>query len=202
MPALKLFQSSTSPFARKVMVVALETGQEVEKLPAAANPVTRDPAIVAQNPTGMVPTALLPDGSALYDSRVITRWLDAQPHGGPKMYPEGRALWTVLRREALADGMTDATILARYELAMRPEALRWPDWIRGQMEKVESSLDQLETEAAGFAGIDAGLIAIACSLSYLDLRFADLGWRESHPHLARWYEAFSKRPSMRTTALQ
>lgn len=196
---MKLFHSVSSPFVRKVMVVAHETGQEVERLASAANPITRDASIVAKNPTGKVPTAILPDGSALYDSRVITRWLDAQ-HAGPKMYPEGAALWAVLRREALGDGMADATILARYELAMRPEALRWPEWIKGQMAKVDSSLDQMEAEAAGFSGVDAGQIAIACALGYLDLRFADHGWRAGRPALARWHEAFCARPSMQATA--
>lgn len=195
---MKLFYSAASPFVRKVMVVALETGQEIEKLPAAANPINRDASIVAKNPTGKVPTAILPDGSALYDSRVIARWLDAQ-HTGPKMYPEGDALWTVLRREALGDGMTDATILARYETAMRPEALRWPDWVKGQMAKVASSLDQMEAEAGSFTGVDAGQISIACGLGYLDLRFSDLGWRDSRPALARWYEGFCARPSMQAT---
>ncbi|MCC6305320.1 MAG: glutathione S-transferase family protein [Rhodobacteraceae bacterium] len=195
---MKLFHTPTSPLVRKVMVVALETGQEIETLPAAPSPVRRDRTIAAANPSAMVPTAILPDGGALYDSRVITRWLDSR-HEGAKMYPEGEALWTVLRREALADGMIGAAVLMRYETTIRPEALRWPDWLDGQREKVTGSLDQLEAEAAGFAGVDAGLIAIACGLGFLDLRFADLDWRPTRPALAHWFAAFSARPSMEAT---
>ncbi|TXM81400.1 glutathione S-transferase, partial [Methylobacterium sp. WL122] len=43
-------------------------------------------------------------------------------------------------------------------------------------------------------------IALACALGYLDLRFADLGWREGRPNLAAWLADFSERASMRATA--
>ncbi len=195
---MKVFFSPFSPYVRKVMVVAHETGQDVEKLDSAASPVARDTTIVAKNPTGKVPTALLDDGAPLYDSRVITRWLDAQ-HQGTRMYPEGEALWPVLRREALADGLLDAALLARYETAMRPSDLLWQDWLDGQIAKIESSLDQMEAEAESFEGIDAGLIAIACALGYLDFRFPDNDWRSGREALDTWYSRFSERPSMLDT---
>lgn len=195
---MKVFFSPFSPYVRKVMVVAHETGQKVETLDSAASPVARDETIVAQNPTGKVPTAILDDGAPLYDSRVITRWLDAQ-HDGTPMYPEGPALWTALRREALADGLLDAALLARYETVMRPAELLWQDWLDGQMAKIESSLDQLEAEAKDFEGVDAGLIAIACALGYLDFRFPDHDWRKDRPALDAWYAGFAERPSMRET---
>lgn len=195
---MKLFASPASPYVRKVLVLAIETGQEVETLPSAASPVSRDPAIVALNPSGKIPTAILPDGSVLYDSRVITQWLDSR-HDGPRMYPEPPARWTVLRREALADGLLDAALLARYETIRRPEHLRWPDWVTGQMDKIVSSLDALNGEAPGFGGIDAGLIAIGCAVGFVELRFPDLGWRDGRADLARWYDSFSQRESMRLT---
>lgn len=196
---MKLYHSPASPYVRKVMVVAQETGQTIEKLQSAASPINRDEKIAKTNPSGKVPTAILDDGQALYDSRVITRWLDAQ-HNGPKMYPEGDGLWTVLRREALAEGLLDAALLARYELAMRPEALRWEDWLNGQIAKLDSSLDQMEHESSGFQGVDAGLIAIGCALGYLDFRFSDHGWRDGRPSLSDWFKTFSTRPSMIDTA--
>ena len=195
---MKVYFSPFSPYVRKVMMVAAETGQTVEKLDSAASPIQRDQTIVAKNPTGKVPTAILDDGSALYDSRVITRWLDAQ-HDGPRMYPEGDALWTVLRREAVADGLLDAALLARYETAMRPAEMLWQEWLTGQMDKINSSLDQMESEAAGFQGVDAGLIAIACALGYLDFRFPDHDWRTGRPALSGWFGDFSKRASMQDT---
>ena len=197
---MKLFHSPSSPYVRKVLMVAHETGQGVERIACAAHPVNRDPKIVAVNPTGKVPTAVLDDGSALYDSRVITQWLDAQ-HGGAKMYPNGAARWPVLRTEAMADGLLDAALLVRHEVATRPEDYRWPDWADSHRAKIASSLDELEREAGAFSGVDAGLIAAACALSYLDFRFGDLDWRADHPVLAAWYDEFRERPSMKATEL-
>lgn len=195
---MKLFYSPSSPYVRKVSVVAHETGQQIELVLAAARPTNRDANVVAKNPSGKIPTAVLDDGSSLYDSRVITRWLDAQ-HSGPKLYPEGDALWPVLRREAMADAMLEAALLIRYETVQRPADLRWPDWIRGQNDKIHSSFEQMEREAAGFAAVDAGLIAIACAIGFIDFRFPDWGWRARCPSLAAWYEAFVSRPSMQAT---
>lgn len=198
---MKLFHSPTSPYVRKVMVIALETGQaaDIENLPSAANPVDRDASIVAVNPLGKVPALILDDGSALYDSRAIAMYLDTR-HAGTPLYPaEGPERWTVMRWEALADGLLDAALLIRYETFMRPEEKRWPEWTAGQHEKIASALDVMEAEIAGRGEIDAGLIAAACALGYLDLRFADLGWRDSRPRLAAWFADFADRPSMIAT---
>ena len=198
---MKLFFSAASPYVRKVMVVAHETGQSerIEKLAAAASPVKRDANIVAKNPAGKVPTMVLDDGSALFDSRVICQYLDAQ-HGGARLYAEeGPDRWPILRLEAIADGLLDAALLARYETALRPEDKRWADWQNGQMDKINSSLDAMQDEVSGREGVDAGLIAAGCALGYLDLRFSGLGWRNTRPALAAWYETFSQRPSMQAT---
>ena len=59
----------------------------------------------------------------------------------------------------------------------------------------------LEQEAAalGHTPFGIGHIAIGCSLSYLDFRFADLGWRSGHPQIAAWHAAFAERPSAKAT---
>jgi len=91
----------------------------------------------------------------------------------------------------------DAAVLTRYETAVRPEALRWNEWIAGQLDKVTCALTQIEQLAHGLAGrVDAGTIAVGCSLGYLDFRFASLGWREQCPKTARWFDEFAKRDSM------
>ena len=45
----------------------------------------------------------------------------------------------------------------------------------------------------------SGRITAGCACGYLDFRFADDGWRDMHPKLAAWYEAFAQRPSMQET---
>lgn len=196
---MKIYYSPTSPYVRKCMVAAAETGQTLQIIPAAANPIKRDQTVVAVNPTGKVPTAILDDGSVLFDSRVICWWIDTQ-HDMQKLYPEGDALWPVLRQEAMADGLLDSALLVRYETAVRPSDKLWPEWLQGLTDKIESTLDVMEAESEGFGELSAGLIAIACSLGYLDFRLPDFSWRKNRPGLEKWYEKFALRPSMKTSA--
>jgi glutathione S-transferase len=195
---MKLYYSPTSPYVRKCLVAAreLDLREKIEFLPAAAHPVDRDRALVAQNPLGKVPTLVTDDGDILYDSRVICDYLNSVGDG--RLVPaQGNLRWSVYRNQALADGMMEAAILVRYESYARPEPLRWQGWIDGQMDKVICGLDELE-QSAGSLGrrVDVGTIAIGCALGYLDFRYASLEWRASYPNLAAWFARFDERESM------
>jgi len=201
---LRLYFSAASPFVRKVMVCAHEkkVADRIETLASQAWPVKRDQTIVRDNPSGQVPTALLDDGTPLFDSRVICAYVDTMSDEGCLYPATGAARFRVLTLEALADSALAAALLCRYETVLRPEELRWELWSDSQMEKIDSSLDDLEARwgddlADGTA--DAGSIAVACALGYLDFRFADKDWRSGHPRLARWFADFSSRPSMQAT---
>jgi len=198
---MKLFFSATSPFVRKCLVAARELGlhDRIEIIPAAPHPVDRDRAIVAHNPLGKVPTLIADDGTVFYDSRVICEYLDALGNGAlvPK---RGADRWRVLIDQSLADGMTDAAVLARYETAARPENRRWTAWTDGQLDKVRCGLAELERLADGFADrVDVGTIAAGCALGYLDYRYESLAWRKGCPAAAAWFERFGARPSMMAT---
>jgi len=197
---MKLFYASASPFVRKVMMLAIETGiaDDIELVRVAVAPTNPNPDVCADNPVGKIPTLVRDDGGALYDSRVICEYLDTL-HGGTPMFPEhGETRWTAVRRQALADGIMDAAVNARYETFLRPEALRWTDWVEGQMGKVRRGLDVLEGERLNGI-LDIGTIAIACALGYMDFRYPDEGWRDSRPGLAAWFEEMSARSSMTGT---
>lgn len=197
---MKLHYNPASPYVRKVRVLAIETGvmDGIELSKVSLTPTGPDADVCSDNPIGKIPTLARDDGSALYDSRVICEYLDSR-HGATRMFPEtGEARWTALRRQALADGILDAAVITRYETFLRPEALRWQGWVDGQMAKIRRSLDGLESETLGEAP-DIGTISVACALGYLDFRYPDLGWRDSRPRLAAWFEKFSGRPSMSET---
>jgi glutathione S-transferase len=200
---LRLHYSYASPYVRKVMVVAIETGQEGELELAArkVSPVAPLEEVVRDNPLGKVPCLVTDDGQALFDSRVICEYLDSR-RGGPRLFPAaGPARWIALRRQAEADGVLDAGILARYESLLRPEERRWPEWIEGQKAKIARALDALEGEAGSFGEtLDIGTIALGCALGWLDFRYAADGWRGGRPRLAAWFERFARRPSMAQTA--
>ena len=146
-----------------------------------------------------MPTLITEDGSVLYDSRVICEYLDTL--GGGSLLPAaGPRRWGVLVDQALADGLMDAAVLTRYEPAVRPDSLRWNDWVAGQLDKVTCGLADLERRASELADrVDLGTIALACALGYLDFRFASLGWRAQYPKTAAWFEPFSRRESLVAT---
>lgn len=200
---MKLFFSPASPYVRKVMVTAWERGfqEQVELLDSAAGPILRDANIVAVNSTGKVPCAITPEGAPLFDSRVITQYVDQLGTVGTSIY-EGDDRFAILTLEALGDSILDACLLCRYEGVMRPKELYWEDWYNGQMAKIDSSLDDLENkwfDLLSSPHFHAGSIAIACTLGYLDFRFADKDWRTSHPKLTQWFAQVSERPSMKET---
>jgi glutathione S-transferase len=196
---MKLRYSPTSPYVRKVNVVAIETGLQdrIERVPT----VTADPAsgLAKDNPLGKVPVLITDDGMRLYDSPVICEYLDGL-HGRLKLIPsEGMARWTVLRQQALADGVLDAAVLRLLE-TRRPSAQQSTDWIEKQRGVILRSLDALEAEAKDLNGpLTMGQITIAVALGYVDFRFAGDKWRDRRPTLAGWYETFSQRPSMTAT---
>ncbi len=198
---MKLRYSPTSPYVRKVCVVASEHGLDdrIERIPTD----TRDPKsdLPSINPLGKVPALILDNGEVLFDSPVICEYLDSLHGGAPLIPATGPARWTALRQQALADGILDAAILRMIETTRRPEELRWPRWIELQHGKIMRALDALETEAAALDdAVTLGQIAVGCALGYIDLRFPADNWRVGRPGLAKWLEGFAKRPSMAASA--
>jgi len=199
---MKLISNPASPFARKVRIFAIETGLAVriEIVDIASTPANPNPDLARENPLVKFPTLITDSGERLYDSLVICDYLDSLHPGAKLIPPLGGARWKVLRVHALGNGMADAGILARYELAQRPPELQWKDWTAGQMTKVRGGVDALEHDMASLAGtLNIGQIAVACALGYLDFRFPDEDWRKRGPKLAAWFEGFAKRPSFTAT---
>jgi glutathione S-transferase len=197
---MKLYFSPTSPFARKVRITAHELGlsARIELQAVTLSPVSPDAGVRAQNPLGKIPALITDDGAVLYDSRVICEYLDALA-GGCRVFPSaGERRWTALRRQALADGITEAAVLVRYEQALRPKERQWESWTDGQLLKVRTALDALERENLE-GGFDIGTISVVCALGYLDFRFASEGWQTTRPSLASWHAAIGARASAKAT---
>jgi len=199
---MELFFSPTSPFARKVLVLLRETGQldDVRLVAAAGSPLDASNMPTAHNPLGKIPALARKDGPALFDSRVICRFLDDR--AGGKLYPRGDRLWYCLTLEALADGMVDAAILMVYETKLRQSDQQMGGWIEGQWDKVSRALDAIEAgEWISYLGgpLDMGQVALGCALSYLDFRHAARDWRQGHPKLAAWEKGIAARDSMAKT---
>jgi glutathione S-transferase len=199
---MRLFNSPTSPFGRKVAVVLLEIGlsDKVDVVAASGTPIAPGTMPVDQNPLGKIPALQRDDGGVLYDSRVICRYLDDLTGAG--LYGPAPKLWDVLTLEATADGMMDAAVLMAYEVRLRPEDIRFTDWLEGQWAKVARSLDALEaTRIDTLNGpLTIGHIGVGCVLGYIDFRHGARDWRAGHPKLAEWEAGFAQRPAMKATA--
>lgn len=198
---MELFHSPNSPFVRKVMMLALEAGRagDLALVPAAGTPLEPGTLPVAENPLGKVPALRTDDGAILHDSRVICRYLDDLWSAG--FYPAGQALWPALVLEATADGMMEAGVLMRYEMHVKPEGGRSPDWVEAQWAKVARSLDALEAQWLPVLHGRHGMaqVAVTAALGYLDFRHAVRGWRDGRPGLAAWAAVAMTRPAALAT---
>ncbi len=198
---MKLHHSPTSPYVRKVMVVLHETDQlaDVELVAAHGTPLNSSQAPVAQNPLGKVPALERADGPAIYDSRVITRYLDDRAGAG--LYPQGKRHWDTLTIEATADGILDAALLMVYEGRLRSKESQFPEFVEGQWAKVARAIASLNNIWISHlhGRLDMGQIAVGCALGYLDLRHDGRGWRAGNDAVSNWYADFSERPSMEAT---
>jgi glutathione S-transferase len=199
---VKLYHAPASPFVRKVMVLLHEAGatDRVALVPVSGNPLDPGTLPVDRNPLGKIPALERPDGPTLYDSRVITRYLDDLLTAG--LYPAAPRLWDTLTIEATGDGIAEAAVLMRYESSVRPEASRSADWVEAQWSKIDRALTALEDRwMSHLAGpVDMGQIAVGCALGYVEFRHAERNWQAAHPLLASWWATFSHRSAMEATA--
>ncbi|HTK36547.1 MAG TPA: glutathione S-transferase N-terminal domain-containing protein [Caulobacteraceae bacterium] len=198
---MKLHWSPKSPFVRKVMIVAVEIGL-IDKITLVRSPVVMtsvNAAVMADNPLNKIPTLVLDDGTALFDSLVICLYLDSL-HDGPKVVPAGEAGFRTLTLHALTNGLLDLLILWRNERD-RPAETRSQPHLDAYAAKTAAALRVLEGKAERFspASFDLGHITLGCALGYLDFRFADMGWRTGRPALTAFFECFSARSSARAT---
>jgi glutathione S-transferase len=158
-----------------------------------------DSNLMASNPLAKIPALVRPDGTTLYDSNVICRYLDDLYQGG--LYPEGSSKWETLTLEATGDGIMDSAVSMAYETRLRPEGDQSADWIEAQWAKVERAISVLNARwMSHLAGpLDMGQISVACALGYVDLRHDARNWRAGNEALGKWFDTFDSRPSMQAT---
>jgi len=196
---ITLLSSPASPFVRTIRVLLLETGQDdVALTDVATTPIATDASVAAANPVGKIPVLLRSDGPAIYDSRVIARFLNARAGAG--LYPDTH-IWETLTLEATAHGIMEAAVSMVYEKRVRPEEMQHQPWIEAQWAKAARALDAVEARwMSHLAGpMDMGHIAMGCALGYLDFRHGDRDWRKGRDTLTAWEAGFATRDAMRAT---
>ena len=199
---MKLLVSLLSPYGRKVRIVLAEKRIECDLELVDVTPA--ETPLNAHNPLGKVPTLLLDDGMALYDSRVIVEFLDAVSPIG-RLIPKGnRERVAVLRWEALADGVLDAGALLRME-TLRPKKEQSTAWMERQRGKIERGLAEMaqdlgERDWCHNDRYTLADIALGCCLGWLAFRHPAFDWRGKYANLARHYDKLSERPAFAETA--
>lgn len=197
---MKLIGSATSPYVRKVRVVMAEKKLDYQFV---LEDVWADNSTMsASNPLGKVPCLVMEGGEAIFDSRVIVEYLDTLSPVGKLIPTQGRERAEVKTWEALADGVMDAALLARMEATWvgRTAEQRCDAWIARQMGKIDTAL-QAMAKGLGDKPYCSGIhftlsdVAVGCVLGYLDFRFPQVNWRESHPNLEKLLEKLAQRPS-------
>lgn len=196
---MKLYYSHRSPYVRLVMVALHWCGlADRVALMNTIVDITRPlPKLMADNPLTKIPTLLLDDGQAIYDSRVICEYFDTC-HAGPRLFPTDQpARLTALRRLALGHGTIDL-LLAWLLERNRPPGAQSAPFIAASQQKFAAAVAgmNLEVPELNDTPFTIGHAAIGTALSYADFRFPDLDWRAGHDALAQWHAAFRTIPAV------
>ena len=183
--------SAPSPFGRKVLLAASVLGLAHEITIEKADPSDENDSLRRQNPVGKIPILILDDGTTLFDSRVIVEFLDRYAGGGKIIPREPKARFDALRLQALADGITDASLLVLYEGRFRPAERHEAKWLDYQNDKIRRGFAVLEAAPPPIDPVpQVGQLALACLLGHRDLRFQG-AWRAGHPKLVAWLDRFA-----------
>lgn len=146
------------------------------------------------NPLGRIPSLVLDGGEVLIDSHAILDWIDAQVGPERALLPRsGPERMRALKRIALATGGVDKLGAANYERFLRPEPLRWPDWIARCVAQATGALESLEAERWDET-LDQGQITTGCLLGYVELSAPELMPAGRFPALERLWQRLGARP--------
>lgn len=196
---MKLYCSDTSPYARKVRVVAHELGLNDLIEEVRCDPFEPPAELIAANPLSRIPTLVTERGEALPDSSLIIEYLLTRGRGLTAL-PRGSKRWAALRRAHIAEGVINAAFATVIE-KRRPEGIRHVAFLDRQADVIRRAIAVLDLEAAELITEAPSIVEIivGVALGYLDLRMPYIEWRKGHDPLERWYAGFAERPSMVAT---
>ena len=201
---MKLYGDFLSPFVRMSMVAAIECGlaDRVTHVRELVKPTEENKTLAGMSAIGKVPVLQTNHGHAIYDSRVIIEYF-AHVSGDGKLIPdEGVKRFRVLTLQALGQGLADAAVSYRYETAARPAGLKWNDYARRLEQRMGAIIADAESHwLAELAEVNAGSIAVAVALSYMDYRLPDFKWKDQAPKLEAFRQGMLLRDSFIKTAI-
>src|SRR4051812_6876164 len=166
---MKLYGTTTSPFVRRVRVVANEVGEPIDRIDTA--PEAGQAALREVSPIRRVPVAVL-EGRTIYDSRVIIDCLTTA-RGWHDLSPP-RDRWRDQNIINAIDAALDSVIQLFY-LRRDGIAIDGTPYAQRQLERADTIFawlgTQLATDGKSFdAGLGIAEISLVCALDWMDFR--------------------------------
>ncbi len=197
---MKIYGDVISPFVRMCLVTAHEADlkDRVQLAATKVSPTEANAILEKLSPIGKIPVLETDHHHPVYDSRVIMEYL-AHVGGNSKLIPDdGVKRFRVLTLQALAQGIADAAVGLRYEQTARPADKHWPEWAARAQRRIIAGVADVESNwIDSLQDVTVASIALACALSYIDLRHGTLNWRDGNPKTTAFHATFAERASMK-----
>lgn len=164
---MKLYGTTTSPFVRRVRVVAAELGVEHAWVNTAHD--DGQAQLKAISPIWKVPVAEI-DGRTIYDSRVIIDWLTTTRGWGPLRQPRDR--WKDQNVMNAIDGALESAIQLFYLQREGLDPMKIPFGPR-QVERIGAIFEWLADELPAHdpaRGLGVAELSLLCTLDWMDFR--------------------------------
>ena len=190
---MKLLYTKRSPYARKVRVVALEKGINLELMDE--NLQQKSSRLLDSNPLGRVPTLLLDNGQTIYDSNVICQYLDGLNNTNMMIPKEAQARIDVLKWEAMSSDLMNVAINVYMEKIRHPSDFN-KEFIMAQENNIQAAYGFIEGHLAQLAQFNLASVAVASAIGYIHFRLPHF---KVQGKLAAWFESINQRPSMQQT---
>ncbi len=165
---MQLYGTTTSPFVRRVRIVAAELGEPIERIDTATD--AGQAALREVSPIRKVPVAIV-EGAPLFDSLAIIDELFAQHGRGPIVERPGRVERNLLHA---IDAALDATIQLFY-LRRDGIAIDGTPYAERQLARADAIFDwlanQLNEDGGGFGrGLGLAEISLVCAIDWMEFR--------------------------------
>ncbi|BFU59674.1 MULTISPECIES: glutathione S-transferase N-terminal domain-containing protein [Rodentibacter] len=168
---MKLWYSTTSPYARKVLAVIQhhQLQHQIELLLATSG-LDKNSPHNQDNPLGRLPALQLKTGEWLYNSSLIAEYLD-QLGARPSLYGKDEQRWQMLRLHYLADGILENEISIIPEKHSRPQSEWWKERHEQIFQRTEKSLFELQKTIDAFGeDLNIGTLNAVCTIDFLLFR--------------------------------
>jgi glutathione S-transferase len=193
---MRLFYTTTSPYARVTRVALAEKGiTDIDG--QLTDPWNDEPDLIDANACARVPALVTDSGLPLTESLLIVLWLETQ-RPAPSLL--GADPSRAISKAGIAMGAIDAAAAIIIGRKSAPDFGEQPVGLRRRRSVVQA-ITRLEADPPLLQGEapDLSVIATVVLVDYLRFRFAGVPWMPEMPRLDALAEQARKRPSFAST---